>query len=96
MSSGRDGGNPASYSTFQSSSTTSYTDSSGTRAQHTYSDPSGTTVTSASAAPGERPVYETKEYPRGGTSGTQIGGPGGAERRIEDVTDDAEEDRRAE
>ena len=79
-----------SYSTFQSTSYSSVTDSSGTRAEHTYTDPSGTTVTRAEKLPGdERAKYETKEYPAGRTVGA-----GGADTRgrIEDVSDDVAEE----
>ena len=74
--------NQSSY-TFQSSSTVSYSSNSGTQAQHTYSDPSGTTVTTASKPRGGETTYERREYP----SDHGIAGNVGSAGRIEDVTD---------
>ena len=84
--------------TFSSSTTTSFSGPSGTHSKHTYSDPSGTTVTEASQRPGERPIVETTEYPRGHAGGGQLGSTSGgnAARQIEDVSDEpeAEEERK--
>ena len=85
--SSRDDRNTTSYATFSASST-SYSGPGGTRAQHTYTDPSGTTVTDASQRPGERPVFETTEYPRGAAGAMRGTGSGNAARRIEDVSDE--------
>ena len=75
----------SSYSTFQSTSYSSVTDSSGTtRAQQTYSDPSGTTVRRAEKLPGEEAKFETREFDSGGR---RVESGGSAERgRMEDVS----------
>ena len=75
--------NSHSFSTFQSTSFSSVTDSSGTtRAEHTYSDPSGTTITTAEKLPGEqRAKYETREYP----AGRRVEGGERERGRIEEV-----------
>ena len=80
---GSGGGN---YS-YSSTSSVSYTDASGTRTQHTYSDPSGTKVTTSNTPIGGEATYETKEYPAERRLGGEQGTERGMERRIEDISD---------
>ena len=74
-------------STFQSSSYSSHSDSTGHRYTETIaSDPSGTTVRRTTQEAGQPAVEETNTYP----SGRQVQtGHVDDDRRIEDVTDDA-------
>ena len=87
--SGSGSGN-ANYS-YTSTSSVSYTNASGTRTQHTYSDPSGTKVTTSNTPIGGEATYETKEYPAERSIGAGQGTERGMERRIEDVSDRPEE-----
>ena len=77
------GGSGGSFS-YTSTSSVSYSDASGTREQHTYSDPSGTTVTTSNKPIGGEATHEKREYP---ASGRGIGGGQSFDRRIEDVSD---------
>ena len=74
------------FSTFQSSSYSSYSDSSGNRHEHSsYSDPSGTTTKRTTQQNGQEPVTESEHVPN-----NRLGGIGNDQRRIEDVTDEPE------
>ncbi|KAL8890701.1 MAG: hypothetical protein Q9205_004746 [Flavoplaca limonia] len=74
------------YSTFQSSSYSSSSDSSGNQyTEATVSNPSGTTVHRTSQEAGQPAVSETTRIPAGDTAAVQGGADSG--RRIEDVTD---------
>ncbi|KAI4276603.1 MAG: hypothetical protein LQ337_002386 [Flavoplaca oasis] len=74
------------YSTFQSSSYSSSSDSSGNQyTEATVSNPSGTTVHRTSQEAGQPAVSETTRIPAGGTAAVQGGAD--SDRRIEDVTD---------
>ena len=75
-----------SYSTFQSSSYSSSTDSAGNSyTESTTSNPSGTTVHRTTQQAGQPAVTETTRMPAGGGN-AQVEGLGSG-RRIEDVTD---------
>ncbi|KAL8855110.1 MAG: hypothetical protein Q9221_000016 [Calogaya cf. arnoldii] len=74
------------YSTFESSSYSSSSDSTGNKyTEATISDPSGTTVHRTSQEAGQPAVSETTRIPPGGTAAVQGGTD--ADRRVEDVTD---------
>ena len=75
-----------SYSTFQSSSYTSSTDSAGnTYTESTSSNPSGTTIHRTTQEAGKPAISETTRLPSG-RANAQVEGMG-SNRRIEDVTD---------
>ena len=76
--------NQSGASRFVLSARTAITDTSGTRAQGTYADPSGTTVTTASAPRGERPAFETHDYPKGTELHARI--DYGADHKVEEAT----------
>lgn len=77
-----------SFSTFQSSSYSSYTDPSGRRYEEsTSSNPSGTTTNRTTQDAGQPAISETTHRPAGGTETHQVEGLGVSNRRIEDVTD---------
>lgn len=76
-----------SYSTFQSSSYQSSSDSSGNKyTESISSNPSGTTIHRTTQESGQAPVSETTRLPAGGGGAQQIGGMDGS-KRIEDVSD---------
>lgn len=89
-----------SFSTFQSSSYSSYRDSSGRRYEESaLSDPSGTTVHRTTQDAGQPAISKTTHRPADGAAAPQIQGVGGSNPRIEDVTDadvDADADSRYE
>ena len=73
-----------SFSTFQSSSYASYSDSSGNRFEEsTTSNPSGTTTHRSTKEAGKPVVNETTRVP----AGRQVEGEGSGQGRIEDVTE---------
>ena len=75
-----------SYSTFQSSSYSSSTDSAGNSyAQSITSNPSGTTIHRTTQQAGQPAVTETTRVPAGGGN-AEVEGMGSG-RKIEDVTD---------
>jgi len=75
------------YSTFSSTSSFSYQDSSGNiSSSHTISDPSGTTIHRTTQTAGQPAQTETTRLPPGGAAQVQ-GGRSAAGGRIEDVTD---------
>ena len=77
------------YSTFQSSSYSSYSDSSGNRYEEkSYSDPSGTTTQRRTQEAGKPSISESSHVP----SNNRVGNTGGEQRVIEDVTDQDEND----
>ena len=76
-----------SYSTFQSSSYSSSSDSSGNRyEERTSSNPSGTTIHRTTQEAGQPATQETTRIPAGGAAAQQVEGMK-SDRRIEDVTD---------
>lgn len=76
-----------SYSTFQSTSYSSSTDSAGnTYTKATSSNPSGTTIHRTTQEAGQAPVAETTRLPAGGAAANSVEGLDSG-RRIEDVTD---------
>ena len=76
-----------SYSTFQSSSYSSSTDSAGnTYTESTSSNPSGTTIHRTNQEAGKPAVSETTRFPASGGN-AQVDGMGSS-RRIEDVSDE--------
>lgn len=76
-----------SYSTFQSSTYQSSSDSSGnTYTESTSSNPSGTTIHQTTQEAGKPSVSQTTHLPAGGAAAQQVPGTG-VERRIEDVSD---------
>ena len=76
-----------SYSTFQSSTYSSSTDSSGNRyEERTASDPSGTTIHRSTQSAGQAPVSETTRIPAGGAAAQQVEGLN-TRGRIEEVSD---------
>ena len=76
-----------SYSTFQSSTYSSGSDSSGnTYIQTTASDPSGTTIKETSQRAGQPPISHVTNLPARGAAAQPVKGLG-SERRIEDVSD---------
>ncbi len=78
------------FSTFSSSTTSSYTSSSGHRyEEHTSSNPTGTTIHRTTQEAGQPAVSETTRIPVGGQAGQNLDGLGGS-RRIEDVSDEKE------
>ena len=85
------------FSTFQSSSYSSYSDSSGNKYEEkTSSDPSGTTVNRTTQEAGQPAISETNRYPSGGGGAAQQQVEGlNSQGRIEDVSD-ADADKRYE
>lgn len=79
-----------SYSSYSSSSSNGQTTGS---AQHqsSHTDPSGTTVRSVTQNLGEPMVEETRQYD---ASGRELPSTGGDQARIEDVTEEGENDRK--
>lgn len=76
-----------SYYTFQSSSYSSHSDSSGNRyEERTTSDPSGTTIHRSTQEAGQAPIQETTRIPAGGAAAQQVEGLN-SRGRIEDVSD---------
>ena len=76
-----------SFSTFQSQTYSSSSDSSGNRyEEHTTSDPSGTTIHRTSQQAGQAATQETTRIPAGGAAAQQIEGMDPS-KRVEDVTD---------
>ena len=76
-----------SYSTFQSSSYQSSTDSAGnTYTEATSSNPSGTTIHRSTQEAGQPPVHETTRLPVGGSAAQQVSGLGNS-KRIEEISD---------
>ena len=76
-----------SYSTFQSSTYSSRSDSSGnTYTESTSSNPSGTTIHRTTQEAGRAPVSETTRLPAGGAATQQLNGLDDS-KRIEDVSD---------
>lgn len=75
------------YSTFQSSTYQSSTDSTGnTFTESTSSNPSGTTIHRTTQEAGRDPVSETTRLPAGGSAAQQVEGIDNS-KRIEDVSD---------
>ena len=75
--------------TFQSSSYSSYTDSSGNKhEERVHSNPTGSTTQRTTQRAGQPAVNESSHIPANG----HIGGTSGEQRVIEDVTDQEEAD----
>lgn len=75
------------YSSFQSSSYSSSSDSSGNRYEEsTSTDPTGTTIHRTSQEAGQPAVSETTRLPAGGAAAQQVEGLNG-QARIEEVSD---------